>query len=234
MADSSIPCIVLAGGLGTRLKEITNDLPKPMAMINGKPFLHYVFVYLTRQKIKKAILSVGYKAFVIESYFGDKYLDVEITYVKEKEPLGTGGGIKKAFERVNDYAFVLNGDTFFDIDLGALKEFHFSTEADISLALKPMKNFDRYGTVQMKEERIVQFEEKKPLAEGLINGGVYFFSKNILDTVAEEKFSFEKEVLEKSVSEKKLNGKVFENYFIDIGIPEDFQKAQEDFKQMGS
>ncbi len=234
MADSSIPCIVLAGGLGTRLKEITNDLPKPMAMINGKPFLHYVFVYLTRQKIKKAILSVGYKAFVIESYFGDKYLDVEITYVKEKEPLGTGGGIKKAFERISDYAFVLNGDTFFDIDLGALKEFHFSTEADISLALKPMKNFDRYGTVQMKEERIVQFEEKKPLAEGLINGGVYFFSKNILDTVAEEKFSFEKEVLEKSVSEKKLNGKVFENYFIDIGIPEDFQKAQEDFKQMGS
>ena len=135
--------IILAGGLGTLLKSVINDLPKPMAMINGKPFLHYLFVYLTQQKISKAILSVGYKAAAIETYFGDKYLDVEIAYCYEDEPLGTGGGIKKAFKQVTDFAFVLNGDTFFDIDLNALCEFHFKTESDISLALKPMKNFDR-------------------------------------------------------------------------------------------
>lgn len=234
MSNSSTPCIVLAGGLGTRLKEVTNNLPKPMAMVNGKPFLHYLFVYLSKQKIKNVILSVGYKAFVIESYFGDKYLDVEITYVKENEPLGTGGGIKKAFENVKDFAFVLNGDTFFDIDLSALKDFHFNTGADISLALKQMKNFDRYGTVQMDNERITKFEEKKFLEQGLINGGVYFFDKKILEEVTIEKFSFETEVLEKSVAGKKLNGKIFDNYFIDIGIPQDFQKAQLDFQELFS
>ncbi len=230
--QSSIPCIVLAGGLGTRLRGVINDLPKPMAMINGKPFLHYVLLYLTQQKIKKAVLSVGYKANVIEAYFGDKYLDVEISYSKEEEPLGTGGGIKKAFELVNDLAFVLNGDTFFDIDLNSLREFHLQNEADISLALKPMKNFDRYGTVQLKENRIVNFEEKKFLTEGLINGGVYFFSKNVFENVGDEKFSFEKEVLEKSVSQKKLCGKIYDDYFIDIGIPEDYAKAQNDFKNL--
>lgn len=227
MAD--YPAIVLAGGLGTRLRGVINDLPKPMAMINGKPFLHYVLLYLTQQKVKKAILSVGYKANIIETYFGDKYLDVELVYSKEAEPLGTGGGIKKAFEYVKDYAWVLNGDTFFDINLNALSGFHFETKADVSLALKQMQNFDRYGTVEMHGNRIVKFEEKKPLEEGLINGGVYFFDKAILDRVPEQKFSFEKDLLEKYVSVRQINGMVFKNYFIDIGIPEDYTKAQLDF-----
>lgn len=230
--QSSIPAIILAGGFGTRLKSVINDLPKPMAMINSKPFLHYVFLYLTKQKITKAILSVGYKAEIIETYFGDKYLDVEIIYCREDEPLGTGGGIKKAFQLVDDFAFVLNGDTFFDIDLNVLKKFHLQTPTDISLALKPMQNFDRYGTVEMKEDRIIKFEEKKPVEEGLINGGVYFFHKEMLNKIAEEKFSFEKDVLEKYVSESKINGRGFENYFIDIGIPEDYSKAQIDFKKL--
>jgi len=229
---SEITAIVLAGGLGTRLRGVINDLPKPMAPVNGKPFLHYVLLYLSEQNIGKAILSVGYKSEAIEDYFRGKYIGIEIVYCKENEPLGTGGGIKKAFELVDDFAFVLNGDTFFDIDLAALKSFYFETSSDISLALKQMKNFDRYGTVQMNEERISRFTEKKFLAHGLINGGVYFFHKKIFDTVAEQKFSFEKDVLEKYVNDKKINGKVFDNYFIDIGIPEDYAKAQEDFKNM--
>lgn len=228
--QSSIPCIVLAGGLGTRLRGVINDLPKPMAMINGKPFLHYIFVYLKSQKIKKVILSVGYKAQVIELYFSNKYLDIEIVYSRENEPLGTGGGIKKAFEQVDDFAFVLNGDTFFDVDLNALHKFHLQNVADISLALKPTKSFDRYGTVQLQENRIINFVEKKFLAEGLINGGVYFFGKNIFENIDQEKFSFEKEVLEKLVSQKKLCGKIYNDYFIDIGIPEDYAKAQQEMK----
>ena len=224
------PAIILAGGLGTRLKSVINDLPKPMAMINGKPFLHYLFVYLTRQRVKKAVLSVGYKAVVIEAYFGDKYLDVEIVYSHEQEPLGTGGAIKKAFEQVADYAFVLNGDTFFDIDLNALQQFHEASNADISLALKPMKNFERYGTAQMKEERIISFEEKKFCPEGLINGGVYFLNKNLLADIFAQKFSFEKEVLETKTATTKICGKMFDSYFIDIGMPEDYQRAQQEFK----
>jgi len=226
------PAIILAGGFGTRLKSVINDLPKPMAMLNSKPFLHYVFLYLTRQGISQAILSVGYKASIIEAYFGDKYLDVEIIYSKEEEPLGTGGGIKRAFQLVDELAYVMNGDTFFDIELKALQQFHSVTNSDISLALKPMRNFDRYGTVQVQSERITKFEEKKPVEEGLINGGVYFMHKEMLDKIGEEKFSFEKEVLEKFVGENHINGKIFDNYFIDIGIPEDYAKAQLDFKKM--
>ncbi len=229
MNQSDFPVIILAGGLGTRLRGVVNDLPKPMAMINGKPFLHYLFLYLTQQKIKKAILSVGYKASVIEAYFGDKYLDVQIQYCREQEPLGTGGGIKKAFEFVDDYSYVLNGDTFFDINLQTLSEFHFKTHADISLALRHMKNFDRYGIVQMNNERIAGFEEKASRAEGLINGGVYFFSKTMFSKVEATKFSFEKDILEKQVADKKMNGCVFDGYFIDIGIPEDYEKSQRDF-----
>ena len=226
------PAIILAGGFGTRLRRVINDLPKPMASINGKPFLHYVFVYLSRQKIDKAILSVGYRAAVIEAYFRDKYLDIEIVYSREEEPLGTGGGIKKGFQHVDDFAFVLNGDTFFDIDLNAVESFHTETSSDISLALKPMKNFDRYGTVELKDERILKFDEKKPVAKGLINGGVYFLHKKMLNDVKEEKFSFEKDLLEKLVTDRKINGKIFYDYFIDIGIPEDYEKAQFDFNKI--
>lgn len=227
---SNIPAIILAGGLGTRLRSVIADLPKPMAEINGKPFLHYVFLYLKKEKISEAVLAVGYQSHIIESHFGNRYLGVNIQYSREDKPLGTGGGIKRAFELVKDHAYVLNGDTFFDIDLSLLQDFHFDHSADISLALKPMKNFDRYGTVELADNRIVSFHEKQYCKEGLINGGVYFFEKNIFSTVAEEKFSFEKSILEKFVTEKNISGRVFDDYFIDIGIPEDFAQAQVDFR----
>lgn len=224
--------IILAGGLGTRLKSVINDLPKPMALINGKPFLHYMFLYLTRQQVKKAVLSVGYKSMAIEAYFGDKYLDVEIVYSRETEPLGTGGAIKKAFALVDGDAFVLNGDTLFDINLAELSLFHKTTAADISMAIKYMKNFDRYGTVEMSGDRVTGFAEKKPVQEGLINGGVYFFNRQMVDGIEAAKFSFEKEVLENFVSYKRFCGKIYNNYFIDIGVPEDYAKAQIDFKEI--
>lgn len=231
-AIDNIPAIILAGGLGTRLRSVINDIPKPMAPVNGKPFLHYLFQYLQRQKIYKAVLSVGYKSELIAEFFGDEYLGIKIQYSVEEEPLGTGGGIKKAFQLVDDYAFVLNGDTYFDVNLNELKDFYLHTKGDISLSLKLMQNFDRYGTVQIGEaNRISRFEEKKFMEQGLINGGVYCFSKGLFDRIhVAEKFSFEKDVLEKYCTEMNFTGKVFDNYFIDIGIPEDYEKAQRDFK----
>lgn len=228
------PAIVLAGGLGTRLRPVINELPKPMAMINGKPFLHYLFVYLTRQQVSHAVLSVGYKAAFIESYFGDKYLDVNITYCREEEPLGTGGGIKKAYSLVHDDAFVLNGDTFFNISLAKLKQEAVQAQADMALALKPMKHFERYGAVECDaRHRIRAFHEKRAVEQGSINGGVYYFSKKVFDKVATpEVFSFEKEVLEKHTDNLFLLGVEFDNYFVDIGVPEDFFKAQHDFKEL--
>ncbi|MEZ5025875.1 MAG: nucleotidyltransferase family protein [Chitinophagales bacterium] len=218
----------MAGGFGTRLSTVVKDVPKPMAPINGKPFLHYIFKELQHQQIKKVVLSVGYKKEIIQDFFQENYLDISIQYAVEEEPLGTGGGIKNAFNFVEDDAFVLNGDTFFDIELKKLKD----ENSDIVLALKPMFQFDRYGTVKVdSDERIISFNEKKYCEHGLINGGIYYFKKCLFDKVENQhKFSFEQDVLEKHCHDVIIKGKIFDNYFIDIGVPEDYQKAQFDFR----
>lgn len=199
-----------------------------MAPINGKPFLHYIFKELQHQNIKNVVLSVGHLREVIQDFFCSTYLGIDIQYAIEHEPLGTGGGIKNGFSFVGDDAFVLNGDTFFDIDLSKLK----NEKSDISIALKPMFNFDRYGTVELNDEdRIISFHEKKYYEHGLINGGIYYFKRSLFDKIeTSKKFSFEKDILEKHLNDLQIQGTVFDNYFIDIGIPEDYNKAKEDFK----
>jgi len=218
----------LAGGFGTRLSSVVKDVPKPMAPINDKPFLHYIFKELQHQNIQQVVLSVGHLKEVIQDFFQDKYLGISIQYAVENEPLGTGGGIKNAFSLVDDDAFVLNGDTYFDIELLKLK----NEQTDISIALKPMFEFDRYGTVELNNESsIISFNEKKYCAHGLINGGIYYFKKSLFDKIeTAKKFSFEKDILEKHLSDLNIQGKVFDNYFIDIGIPEDYEKAKIDFR----
>ena len=232
MGDENYPAIVLAGGLGTRLRSVINDLPKPMAPVNGKPFLHYIFQYLRHEQIREVILSVGYKHEVIEEFFSKEYLGIKIQYSIEEEPLGTGGGIKQAFDLITGPAYVLNGDSFFGVNLHSLSDYYFESGSDMVLALKLLQNFDRYGTVQLNaENRITKFDEKKLVMEGFINGGIYFFDKKLFNQVkTETKFSFEKEILEKYTGELKFTGKAFDGYFIDIGIPEDYNKAQHDFK----
>jgi D-glycero-alpha-D-manno-heptose 1-phosphate guanylyltransferase len=228
--------IVLAGGFGTRLKEIVKEIPKPMASINDKPFLYYLLKFLKQNGIQKVIFSVGYKAEIIQEYFGERFDEIDIVYSYEDTPLGTGGGLKKATSQVtSDYFFAMNGDTLFDINLQELGRFakknnHFN----ITLALKSMSNFDRYGTVRIDDMcKIVSFEEKKRVVNGLINGGVYCLKKQEILNIPEEKFSFEKDVLEKKVSQSLIAGLPSDKYFIDIGIPEDYYKAQYDFKRMG-
>jgi D-glycero-alpha-D-manno-heptose 1-phosphate guanylyltransferase len=230
-SDKPCPAIILAGGLGTRLRSVINDLPKPMAPVNGKPFLHYIFQYLVRQEIKEVVLAVGYKHESIRDFFGDDYAGISIQYSIELEPLGTGGGIKQAFRIVQDAAFVINGDTFFDVELHALKQFYIEKQADMALSLKQLQNFDRYGTVNINEQnRITEFAEKRLMTEGLINGGVYYMNKSLFDKIeSPDKFSLEKDVLEKYVSTLKFYGIARSGYFIDIGIPGDYQKAQHDF-----
>ncbi len=232
MEIKNTPVLLLAGGLGTRLKEVVTDLPKPMAPVNGKPFLHYVFEYLYKQGITKTVLAVGYKHEIIKKYFGNYYLNIAIQYSVEEEPLGTGGAIKQAFNYVDEQAFVINGDTFFDVDLKELNALHQLKNADLTMALKYLENFDRYGTVQVNSDgRVLQFEEKKLMQQGFINGGIYLMKKSVFsNTGTELKFSFEKDVLEKYVGELKYFGKPFDNYFIDIGIPADYAQAQIDFK----
>ena len=236
--SSGIPAIILAGGLGTRLRSVISDLPKPMAPVAGQPFLHYIFLYLQRQGITDAVLSVGYKSEVIKEFFGDKYAGINIRYAVENEPLGTGGGIRQAMSLIDSDAYVLNGDTFFDVDLTDLHEFYTRRSSDIALALKRMHHFDRYGTVEIgNQDRVLQFQEKRYKAEGLINGGVYVISKDLFKkveaiegTILPQRFSFEKDILEKHLLALRYQGKEFKGYFIDIGIPEDYDRTQTDFK----
>jgi len=228
-------CIVLAGGLGTRLRSVVSNLPKCMAPIAGNPFLYYIFKYLECQKIEHIILSVGHKYEAIEEWVQQNTWPVQISYAIEKEPLGTGGAIKLALTQAKEeQVFVINGDTFFEVDLNALYFDHIEVNADLSVALKPMEKFERYGNVVLdKENRIISFMEKQYCKKGQINGGTYIINRDgsLLNGLG-LKFSFETEVLQKRFTDHYFYGKLYDGYFIDIGIPEDFNKANVEFKTM--
>jgi D-glycero-alpha-D-manno-heptose 1-phosphate guanylyltransferase len=227
--------IVLAGGLGTRLKGVIGAAPKCMAPVNDRPFLGYLFDYLNAHKCTRVILSLGYKNKAVIDWLETQDLFFELDYIIESEPLGTGGGILGAIEEcATDDVVVVNGDTLFLTDLKQQMNFHRSGKAAVTLALKDMKNFDRYGVVNTDSKgTITSFEEKQARAQGDINGGVYIINRDaFLAKDFPEKFSFEKDYLEKYVIEKKFFGYKSEEYFIDIGIPEDYEKAQQDFKTL--
>jgi len=227
--------IILAGGFGTRLQSVVNDLPKPMAPINGEPFLNYQLNYLKHYGIKNVILSVGYLAEKIKAYYGSNFNGLEIDYVVEENPMGTGGGIRLALEKCTEsLSFVLNGDSFFDVDLIKFNDLHIQNRSQISLALRKVNNSERYGTIEKTKENIISsFKEKSGIDhEGIINGGVYLLDKNLYlqKTPSATNFSIEKDFFEKQLSNSLISGFEFEGYFIDIGIPEDYLKAQNDFK----
>ncbi len=228
-------CIVLAGGLGTRLRGIIGEQPKCMAPVNGAPFLHYLFTFLQQQGCTRVILSLGYKYEVVLQWLQAANRLFSVDYVIEQEPLGTGGGILLAMEEANtDNVLVLNGDTMMMADLKALFSFHKENKANVTIALKTMHRFNRYGTVSMNDNNtIIAVKEKGYCEEGLINAGVYAINKAaFLEKHLPPKFSFEKEYLEKQVEEGTVKGYITDGYFIDIGVPSDYQKAQTEFAGM--
>ncbi len=228
--------IILAGGFGTRLRPVISELPKSLAPINGKPFVHYLFRYLKHYKIEKVVLSVGYMSEKIEGQFGNNYMGIKIEYAYEKEPLGTGGGIRLAMEKCSDaHILAMNGDTFFDVPLNEFFETHLSGTSDATLALRKVHDASRYGTIQLDGKRISAFREKNPDAKGgaLINGGVYLLRKKTFlgNTEANRNFSIENDFFAKLADKLFLQGFPCENYFIDIGIPEDYARAQIEFEK---
>jgi len=225
--------IVLAGGLGTRLRNITGVTPKSMVQIAGRPFLEYMLDYLLENNIEKVILAVGYQGESIESYFRNEYKAIDIIYSYEERPLGTGGAIINALALVeSDNVFVLNGDSIFRVNLANLKKFHLEQGADITISVKPLKNYDRYGTVVLDEKfKVIGFKEKVFTADGLINGGVYVVNKmKLVAMTFPESFSFERELLESKLKDIGEYGYEVDAYFRDIGVPEDYDKAQLEFK----
>jgi|SRR5450432_67914 D-glycero-alpha-D-manno-heptose 1-phosphate guanylyltransferase len=220
--------IILAGGLGTRLRPMVPDLPKSLAPVAGKAFLAFLLDNARKQGIEKFIFALGYKTEQIES-FVRKYLP-EGSYIfsVEEEPLGTGGAIFKACGKVSsENAIVLNADTFFGITFSNLTIIHELKKADCTMALKPMKAFDRFGVVNIDRQIVTGFSEKKYHEEGLINGGVYALSVvAFLQQSFPPVFSFETDYLEKKYGGRKILGMISDAYFVDIGIPEDYDRAQ--------
>ena len=228
--------IILAGGLGTRLRLVVPDMPKCMAPVAGRPFIHYVIEHLRKQGVEKFIFSVGYKSDMIIEYINHQYLPsgnldttLQVQYSVEEEPLGTGGAIKLACSLASEKnVLVVNGDTLFSLDVNKLRVFHQICGADCTLSLKAMQNFDRYGLVEMnKDYTIASFKEKQHYQSGFINAGVYALNaaKFIREDLP-EKFSFEKDWLEKYFDKRRFYGVVQDSYFIDIGIPDDYERAQ--------
>ncbi len=241
--------IILAGGFGTRLRDVVADVPKSMAPINDKPFLDYQLKYLKHYGIEKIVLSVGYLSEKIIAHYGTNFEGLQISYSIEKEPLGTGGGIRLAMQQCNSKdVLVLNGDSIFDFNLNSFYTSHCGFHSNCSLALHKVENAARYGTVTLSpfegggsqsrgmsnQIRIHSFNEKdgqeKP---ALISAGVYIINRNFFlkETIAATPFSIEKDFFETRLHETTIFGFEQQGYFIDIGIPEDYKRAQHDFKE---
>jgi D-glycero-alpha-D-manno-heptose 1-phosphate guanylyltransferase len=223
--------IVLAGGLGTRLRGVVPDLPKPMAPVAGRPFLAWILDRLVDSGFERVVLAVGYRHEAIRNHFGDAYRGVALQYSVEDRPMGTGGAIRLAADRVTATpVFVLNGDTYLDLDYRAMLKAHPRGGGQMTVAGSEVADVSRYGALDLKDGHIVGFREKGHAGPGVINAGTYLLSAGILERIPRgEVFSLEQQLLVPMVSEIRPGAFVTEGMFIDIGVPEDFARAQQLF-----
>ncbi len=227
--------ILLAGGKGTRLQSVVSDVPKPLAPIHGQPFLAYILDRIQLYNPTKIVISVGYQYEKIIQAIGYDWKNIPIEYTIEDTPLGTGGAIKKVLENTTlQNPVILNADTYFECDYQQLIHFHEKQNSTVTIALKQMYDFNRYGTLMVDENNtITAFIEKTYQQSGTINTGVYSINKAFfLDKMKDKTvFSLENDFFEKQVHNNLFKAYTLdkENYFIDIGIPEDYQKAMDYF-----
>ena len=226
--------ILLAGGLGTRLQSVVNDRPKPMALIQEKPFMEYVIHELGKHGITDIIFAVGYKGSMVEEYFKDGAgYGINVSYAYEEELLGTAGAIKNAGKFVSeDRFFVLNADTFYQIDYSRIMKLQQEEKLDMALVLRKVPDVSRYGEALLKDGMLTAFNEKTTESRpGTINGGIYLMKQELLSDIPDGKVSLENEMIPKWLKEgKRLGGIVNDGYFIDIGVPADYFKFIEDVK----
>lgn len=229
--------IVLAGGLGARLQTVLSDMPKPMAPIQGKPFLAYLLDYLQIQGVTRVVLSIHYLGEKIRAYFRSHYHGIDIQYTEESELLGTGGAVLNALSVIpekNKPCFVLNGDTFFKLNYQAMYEYHDQHTASFSMALRVMDECSRYGKVLVDQQTIVAFHEKGECGSGLINAGVYLINPELISTFdLPRKFSIEKDFIIPYLKELRPKAYITEDYFIDIGLPQDYARAEAELVTCG-
>lgn len=223
--------VILAGGLGTRLQSVLRDVPKPLAPVAGRPFLTWLLDELAVQGIRHVVLATGHLGDQIETLLGSNWRGMSLGYSREQQPLGTGGAIALAAERVEgDAFFVLNGDTALQMDYADFDRAVASSGARLGVALAQVPDAARYGAVRLNGDRLAGFAEKKSVGAGLINAGVYRIQRSLLaDYLRAGNFSFEHEVLVPAVMREPVIGYTRTRGFIDIGVPEDFHRAQSMF-----
>ena len=231
MVLAEIPAVLLVGGLGTRLRSVVPDAPKPLATVGDKSFLELLVRQLRSQGIRRIVMCTGYLAKQIEDYFGDgRRWDISIRYSRELQPMGTAGALKLAEPLLSDAGtcLVMNGDSFIDVDLGRLQRFHRETGAVVSMAVRPVENAGRYGTILTdKTSRVTSFAEKTgDEVPGTINAGVYIFDREVFGHIPAGLCSLERDVFPNLI-DRGIYALEQKGVFIDIGTPEDYARAQE-------
>lgn len=219
--------IVLAGGLGTRLRDLVPNLPKPMAPISGRPFLEILLVMLAEKGFGRLVLSLGYRAESVVDHFGETFAGMRLVYEIERTPLGTGGALRRALHRCEaDHVFILNGDTYLDLEFDEV-EAQWGREQVPIIVAREVPDTSRYGRLNTDGRRVVGFVNKGVAGSGLINAGCYVFPTDIARKFPDdEAFSLENDFLAKSVTQSPFQCFVSRGDFIDIGVPADYLRAQ--------
>jgi len=226
-----VEAIILAGGKGTRLRSVISNIPKPMALVGGRPFLEILLTQLQNKGFTKIILSLGYMADNIVDYFGGSFLGMELVYEIEAFPLGTGGAVSAAIKRcLGDHVYIFNGDTFLDIDVSLAEKFWSSKKQSFLIGCE-VGDTSRYGRLSVAGDKVVGFSEKGVVGRGLINAGCYVIEPEFFMRYQHPPpFSFETDFLETIIIHGLLNILICEGRFIDIGVPEDYARAQIELK----
>ena len=224
--------IILAGGLGTRIRATIGDKPKVMAPIDGRPFIELLLDRLAQRGVSSIIMAIGNRADVVVGHLGNNHRGLPIVYSNEERPLGTGGATKLALGRAAPgLCFVLNGDSYSDVDLAAMQQAHEVAQVLVSIAVVRLKDVGRFGALNIRDDRITSFREKAEAGPGDINAGVYLMSTDIIERMpAQEAFSLESDFFQENIDDLQPLAFAAGETFIDIGIPADYQRAQTFFK----
>lgn len=225
--------IVLAGGFGTRLRKVVPDLPKPMAPVAGKPFLEILLHALASKGFNRVVLSLGFMADKVIAHFGDQFMGLELVYEVENSPLGTGGAVRQAFMHCReDHVFVFNGDTYLDLEVARAESQWQAHHVPIIVA-RDVPDTTRYGRLETINGRVIGFLEKGTAGAGIINAGCYVLPVDVLNEFAlGQTFSLELDFLTKAIGKQRVDVFVTSGHFIDIGVPEDYVRAQTELAEI--